>query len=248
MDCLTYLENSSLLEVPSPYTYSADKKPVFNEGERAYAPELCHDFATTFVRCAAGVIAHVKPAALFSFASHKSCSSCASLVCTDQTLRSFLCNATHELSLFGVTLLATSAISGGKVTFVAYRPELVEDILAKSEHCEFLAAFGHSTESVQALMKSMRSRISAFHSKRCAFPHEIGLVLGYPLADVQGFINGQLELFTGAWKVYDNTSETRLRLEQLKEAEEHCKHRFYQGESLAQILVSYGNAKKYQVA
>ena len=68
----------------------------------------------------------------------------------------------RALSCLGVTLLATSAISGGKVTFVAYRPELVEDILAKSEHCEFLAAFGHSTESVQALMKSMRSRILLF--------------------------------------------------------------------------------------
>lgn len=169
MDCLTSFENSSLLDVPSPYTYSADKKPVFNEGGRAYTPELCHDFATTFVRCAAGVIAHVKPAALFSFASHKSCSSCASLVCTDPTLRSFLCNATHELSLFGVTLLATTAISGGKVTFVAYRPELVGDILAKPEHCEFLAAFGHSTESVQALMKSMRSRILLFMQEKLRF-------------------------------------------------------------------------------
>ena len=248
MDCLTSFENSSLLDVPSPYTYSADKKPAFNEGGRAYTPELCHDFATTFVRCAAGVIAHVKPAALFSFTSHKSCSSCTSLICADPTLRAFLCNATHELSLFGVTLLATSAISGGKVTFVAYRPELVEDILAKSEHCEFLAAFGHSTESVQALMKSMRSRIFAFHARKAAFPHEIGLVLGYPLADVQGFMNGQPELFTGAWKVYDNTEETRLRLERLKDAEDQCKHRFYQGESLAQILSSYGNAEKCQVA
>ena len=248
MDCLTSFENLSLLDVPSPYTYSADKKPVFNEGERTYTPELCHDFATTFVRCAAGVIAYVKPAALFSFASHKSCSSCASLICTDPTLRAFLCNATHELSLFGVTLLATSAISGGKVSFVAYRPELVEGILAKPEHCEFLATFGHSTESAQALMKSMRSKIFAFHARKAAFPHEIGLVLGYPLADVQGFMNGQSELFTGAWKVYDNTEETRLRLEQLKNAEDHCKLRFYQGESLAQILSSYGNAEKYQVA
>ncbi len=31
-------------------------KPVFNEGARVYTPELCHDFATTFVRCAAGVM------------------------------------------------------------------------------------------------------------------------------------------------------------------------------------------------
>lgn len=43
MDCLTSFENSSLLDVTSPYAYSADKKPVFNEGARVYTPELCHD-------------------------------------------------------------------------------------------------------------------------------------------------------------------------------------------------------------
>ena len=248
MDYLTSTENLLLQSAVTPSTYVFDSVSSSTSARTIYTPELCHEFAATFVRCAAGVIVHMKPAALFSFTSHKLCNSCASVSCTSSTLRSFLCSATHELSLFGVTLLATSAISGGKVSFVAYRPALVEDILAKPEHREFLASFGHPTESVKALMKSMRSRIFAFHSKRCAFPHEIGLVLGYPLADVQGFINGQLELFTGAWKVYDNTSETRLRLELLKEAEEHCKHRFYQGESLAQILSSYGNTKKRQVA
>ena len=83
MDCLTSFENSLLLDVTSPCTYSADIEPAYNGARRTYAPELCHDFATTFVRCAAGVIAHVKPAALFSFASHKSCSSCVSPICTD---------------------------------------------------------------------------------------------------------------------------------------------------------------------
>ena len=248
MDCLTSIEDSLLQGVVSPLTYVFDSTFSNTSARRIYDPKLCHEFAETFVRCAAGVIAQVKPAALFSFASRKSCDSCVSSSCISPMLRSFLCTATHELSLFGVTLLATSAISGGKVSFVAYRPSLVEDLLVKPEHKEFLASYGHPTESVKALMKSMRSRISAFHTKRCAFPHEIGLVLGYPLADVQGFINGQAELFTGAWKVYDNTSETRLRLELLKEAEKHCKHRFYQGESLTQILESYGNYKKCQVA
>lgn len=248
MDCPTSFKNSMLLDVASSRADSAAIEPVRNKNRRAYVPKLCYDFSTTFVRCAAGVITFDKPAALFSFTSYKSCNSCKSIVCSNPTLRAFLCGVTRELSMFGVTLLTTSAISGGKMSFIAYRTELVEDILAKPECCKFLADLGHHTESVQALMKSIRSRIFAYHAKKAAFPHEIGLVLGYPLADVQGFMKGQTEVFTSAWKVYDNSEETRLRLEQLKDAEAHCKFRFYQGESLVQILSSFSNAEKYQVA
>ncbi len=52
-------------------------------------------------------MAHVKPAALFSFTSHKSCSSCTRLICADPTLRAFLCNATHELKGLDEGLRAT---------------------------------------------------------------------------------------------------------------------------------------------
>lgn len=41
------------------------------------------------------------------------------------------------------------------------------------------------------------------------FPHEMGILLGYPVEDVEGFIinNGKNELYTGYWKVYDNLTK-----------------------------------------
>ena len=41
-------------------------------------------------------------------------------------------------------------------------------------------------------------------SRRPCFPHEIGLFLGYPLEDVQGFIEncGKNYRLCGCWKVY----------------------------------------------
>ena len=43
------------------------------------------------------------------------------------------------------------------------------------------------------------------------FPHELGLILGYPLCDVIGFIknHGQNCLYCSYWKVYDNLSQTK---------------------------------------
>ena len=44
------------------------------------------------------------------------------------------------------------------------------------------------------------------------FPHEMGLLLGYPPEDVEGFIlqNGRNALCSGYWKVYED-AESKLR-------------------------------------
>ena len=46
---------------------------------------------------------------------------------------------------------------------------------------------------------------------RREFPHEIGLLLGYPAADVEGFIEnkGQDSLYSGYWKVYDDVEHAK---------------------------------------
>ena len=43
-----------------------------------------------------------------------------------------------------------------------------------------------------------------------AFPHEIGVFLGYPLQDVIGFIEnkGMNSKYTGLWKVYGDRDES----------------------------------------
>ncbi len=54
------------------------------------------------------------------------------------------------------------------MTFVAYRPELIEDILVKPEHCGFLAALSHSTESDAGVDEEHAFKNFAFHTKRKA--------------------------------------------------------------------------------
>ncbi|MFI3251073.1 MAG: DUF3793 family protein, partial [Eubacteriales bacterium] len=51
------------------------------------------------------------------------------------------------------------------------------------------------------------------HLDAADFPHEIGVFLGYPLADIRGFIANQGKNFkiSGCWKVYTNP-EHALRL------------------------------------
>lgn len=75
------------------------------------------------------------------------------------------------------------------------------------------------------------------------FPHEMGLILGYPVEDVRGFIenNGQNYLYSGYWKVYENLKE---KLELFKSYEAVMNEQVYMlksGMTLEEIICAENN-------
>ena len=56
-----------------------------------------------------------------------------------------------------------------------------------------------------------RERYEGYQKHGSAFPHEIGLFLEYPLADIEGFIEhqGKDALESGYWKVYGDVEQAR---------------------------------------
>lgn len=54
------------------------------------------------------------------------------------------------------------------------------------------------------------------------FPHEIGIVLGYPKEDVRGFIEnkGKNYLYSGYWKVYADVEDKKLLFDAYESAKE----------------------------
>ena len=61
----------------------------------------------------------------------------------------------------------------------------------------------------------LQDRPASTLSGSCAFPHEIGLFLGYPFEDVMGFIEnkGENYLCSGCWKVYSCEQDARVLLQ-----------------------------------
>ncbi|MFR1129464.1 MAG: DUF3793 family protein [Enterocloster bolteae] len=77
------------------------------------------------------------------------------------------------------------------------------------------------------------------HMEDCAgFPHEIGLLLGYPAKDVTGFIenNGKNFLYIGYWKVYSDLSECKRIFQSYNHAREHIIHMVSRGMKIDAIL------------
>ena len=54
------------------------------------------------------------------------------------------------------------------------------------------------------------------------FPHEMGLLLGYPIEDVVGFMehSGKEYLYSGYWKVYENVPAKKQIFTRYDEARE----------------------------
>ena len=73
-----------------------------------------------------------------------------------------------------------------------------------------------------------------------AFPHEIGLFLGYPLEDVKGFIQnkGQGYACCGLWKSYGDPRAARRYFDRCRACTAAYKRRYAAGVPLERLIVA----------
>ena len=72
------------------------------------------------------------------------------------------------------------------------------------------------------------------------FPHEIGLFLGYPSEDVEGFIcNGAKNAkCVGTWKVYGDENAAKRKFEQYKQCTKAYCENYRRYNSMEHLVVS----------
>lgn len=129
-------------------------------------------------------------------------------------------------------ILVQSA-SGVLVFF--YDPVLLTQTLSAPQNRQFLVSRG--CPEAFSLTSDLNWLENRFHSFSNAFPHEIGLFLGYPLKDVEGFVRRKKPLDLGrntSWRVFGDpagslalmerfgASRERLRKQLLRESDTEC--------------------------
>lgn len=121
-----------------------------------------------------------------------------------------------------------------RVLVIVYRKDVLETHLQALSNRGFLAQYGYSEAgSIADDLNLLSTRL-----KQDAFPHEIGVFLGYPLGDIRGFINHRDEgcLLCGEWKVYENPEEAEKLFGRFKACRKALTKRVSDGRSLAQIF------------
>ena len=96
---------------------------------------------------------------------------------------------------------------GGRSLVFVYWTQRLQARLARPAVMQILRPLGYPVGgTLNQMLQVLRIRLMQQH-----FPHEIGLFLEYPLADIEGFIEhqGKDALESGYWKVYGDVEQAR---------------------------------------
>lgn len=141
------------------------------------------------------------------------------------------------LEQFGLCLeVLTVRRERGSYLLYLYRQKDLNSILSDPANREYLAAAGYDLQRGQGrLLPQLAGRLRTQRE----FPHEIGLLLGYPLEDVRGFImnRGANSACSGCWKAYGDTTKAERCFARYRRCTETYKQRYENGAPITRLLV-----------
>ncbi len=137
-----------------------------------------------------------------------------------------------------ITLLRTS---NNSALIYLYREDMLIKDMADPSAKKILLQYGYNDFNVAKVLKRLSSRLCEYEE----FPHEIGLFLGYPPKDVEGFIcnGGKNCTLCRYWKVYGEKEEALQRFARYDKCKRIYKNLWQAGRDIMQLTV-----KKQSVA
>lgn len=149
-----------------------------------------------------------------------------------QALQSRIRAFNVRLRAKGIRIVPLRAADGNALIYV-YRPGMLSVDLSNRDAARLLQACGYgSSAPVPRLIRRLREQES--------FPHEIGLFLGYPPEDVEGFMTHHAKAYkySGLWKVYGNEEEAKRTFARYKKCTDVYMAHFSRGADVDRLTVS----------
>lgn len=171
----------------------------------------------------APALAGLKPANLFACAHQ-----------TEKNPKEAMKKANKTLNGKGV-FLEVLRQGQNSTLILLYRKTQLEALLQNEKAAEILIQKGYPVGSAADCIELLKSRISGG-----SFPHEIGVLLGYPAEDVAGFITngGANSRYDGCWKVYTDVTAAKSLFAQYKKTTESYINRHLNGASVSQLTMT----------
>ena len=130
-----------------------------------------------------------------------------------------------------------------RLVILIYRETELKEYLEREEVMAFIYKCGYETSDIGKIFPVFVKRYMRYMELKQDFPHELGLFLGYPIEDVEGFIkeNGKNYLYSGYWKVYKDT-ELKIRLfKNYEKVQTEIVRLLYEGLDIMDIITNYSN-------
>ena len=128
-----------------------------------------------------------------------------------------------------------------KITLLLFRRNQLEEFLRRADVSEVLRVEGYTEIQLGKILSIFQVRYQAYMNGSKIFPHEMGLLLGYPVEDVTGFMEhgGKDSLYSGYWKVYADVAKKLRIFKQFEMAKEILIRLVSDGVSMEEIIVYY---------
>ncbi len=125
-----------------------------------------------------------------------------------------------------------------KMMIFLYHRESLDKYLKEKEVRKILREEGYICDNLDCIIKEFENRYRRYLQKNVEFPHEMGLLLGYPAEDVLGFIKykGDKSIYTGYWKVYKNKEKKMEIFRNFENAKERLIQLLSYGVGMTDIL------------
>lgn len=198
-----------------------------NHPEADRGKAMTRTFETVLVEQCAPTLAGIKPASLFRYDPG-----------TEGQLHTHTTRWAKELAPFGIAVrvLKTCPRTGASLIYL-YRAGWLRQILTEPSNRRFLRQEGYTLQhGCSGLLEQLTGRLCLEED----FPHEIGVFLGYPLEDVEGFIRNQGKNYTysGYWKAYGDPEAARRRFDCYRRCTAYFKERFQRGEPITGMVAA----------
>lgn len=127
-----------------------------------------------------------------------------------------------------------------KATYILFRRDLLTEWILEEDNRQFLADWGYEGCSLDSILNAIENQYCSYVRENTAFPHEIGILLGYPAEDVQGFVNneGKNYLCSGYWKVYGHPSEKKRLFQRFDQAKKTLLRVIAMGVEIQSVIVN----------
>lgn len=136
-----------------------------------------------------------------------------------------------------------------RTAVLLYREKELAGYLKRKDVSKLMREFGYLDMKLDELLERTAVRYQAYVEERGTFPHEIGLLFGYPPEDVTGFIenNGKNFLYSGYWKVYGNPEQAKRTFAAYDGAKETAIHMAGKGLGVKDIMAFYNPMGRCQL-
>ncbi len=134
----------------------------------------------------------------------------------------------------GVKLTLLKIEKNSALVYVYRQDMLAYDIVDTTAN-NLLSQFGYENLDVDSAIKKLSQRLLEHNE----FPHEIGLFLGYPPKDVEGFIcnKGRNCNLCKYWKVYANADEALITFAKFDKCKAVYKKLWHEGQDILRLTV-----------